>query len=240
MVEDPPAGRIWDPRRSDGGGLARSIPLERRSMIPCQRIGRANYAAWISGSVVKMTLDKGVPAAYGWGVPGAGPGFFENPIRETKVNRRVEVSNLHKSWIETAVSKGLARFEDAEITVRNVPNKGDETKVPFKKVAFTIDNPEQASALAAIAEAGRGTTKDDDGNEHPAEHPLATLLTYAYGLNCRAKVRAEFESQYEDPDKALKKIAALLVKSGQFKDEAKALAAARAMREASDDDDDDA
>ena len=145
------------------------------------------------------------------------------------------MSNLHKEWIRAAVAKGLARIEKAEVTVKGVPNKGDIKEISFEKVIFTIDNDAQSAALMQLGEAARGTTKDDDGKEVPREHPVAELLTYAYGLNCRAKVRADFERQFEDPDKALKKIAALLVKSGQFKDEAKALAAARIMREDTDD-----
>ena len=147
------------------------------------------------------------------------------------------MSNLHKDWIRSAVSEGLARIENATVTVKGVPNKGDIKEISFEKVVFTIENETTASALMALGAKARGTTKNDEGVEVPKEHPVAELLTYAYGLNCRAKVRADFERQFEDPDKALKKIAALLVKSGQFKDEAKALAAARIMREDTDDED---
>ena len=146
------------------------------------------------------------------------------------------MSNLHKDWIRSAVADGLARIEDANVTVKGVPNTGDVKEISFEKVVFTIETAEQATKLMALGATARGTTKNDDGVEVPKEHPVADLLTYAYGLNCRAKVRADFERQFEDPDKALKKIAALLVKSGQFKDEAKALAAARIMREDTDDD----
>ncbi len=141
------------------------------------------------------------------------------------------MSNLHKEWIRLAVAAGLARIEYAEVTVKGVPNKGDIKEINFEKVVFTIETAEQSAALMKLGDAARGTTKNDEGTEVPKEHPVAELLTYAYGLNCRAKVRADFERQFEDPDKALKKIAALLVKSGQFKSETKALAAARLMAE---------
>lgn len=145
------------------------------------------------------------------------------------------MSNLHKSWIETAVSEGLARFEDANITVKNVPNKGDNKEIPFKKVVFVLTDAASVTKLYALAEAAKGTTKDDAGNDVPAENPINVLLTYAYGLNCRAKVRADFERQFEDPDKALRKAAEALVKGGLFKDVDKALVAVKAMREESDD-----
>ncbi len=145
------------------------------------------------------------------------------------------MSNLHKDWIRAAIDHGLARIEKANVTVKGVPNAGDTKEIEFDKVVFTIETAEQSADLMRLGDTARGTTKDDKGAEVPKEHPVADLLTYAYGLNCRAKVRADFERQFEDPDKALKKIAALLVKSGQFKDEAKALAAARIMREDTDD-----
>lgn len=145
------------------------------------------------------------------------------------------MSNLHKDWIREAVAAGLARIEDATVTVKGVPNAGDLKEIKFDKVVFTIETAEQSAALMALGDKARGTTKNDEGVEVPKEHPVADLLSYAYGLNCRAKVRADFERQFEDPDKALKKIAALLVKGGQFKDETKALAAARLMREDTDD-----
>ena len=145
------------------------------------------------------------------------------------------MSNLHKDWIRAAVEQGLARFEEAKVTVKGVPNKGDEKLIAFEKAVFTIETDEQSAALMKLGDAARGTTKNDEGVEVQKEHPVAELLSYAYGLNCRAKIRADFERQFEDPDKALKKIAALLVKSGQFKNEAKALAAARLMQEDTDD-----
>ena len=74
----------------------------------------------------------------------------------------------------------------------------------------------------------------------PKANPLADLLTYAYGLNCRAKVRADFEAQFEDPEKAIKKIADALVKSGRFKSYEKALATARLLEEDEDEDSPDA
>ena len=144
---------------------------------------------------------------------------------------------LHKDWIKAAVALGLARTEDATVTVKGVPNKGDIKEISFEKVVFTIEDEASASKLMVEGAKARGTTKNDEGTEVPKEHPVAELLTYAYGLNCRAKVRADFERQFEDPDKALKKIAARLVKSGQFKSETKALAAARLMAEDEDTED---
>ncbi len=141
------------------------------------------------------------------------------------------MSNLHKSWISDAVAKGLGRIEKASISVKNVPNKGDEKDIPFDKVVFTLTDADSLAALWTLAETARGTEKLEDGTEVPGENPVNTLLTYAYGLNCRAKVRADFESQFVDPDKAVKKIAEMLVKAGQFKSFDKALAAAKAMRE---------
>jgi len=141
------------------------------------------------------------------------------------------MAELHKAWILAGVSKSLIRFEDANVTVKNVPEKGNEVKVPFKAATFIIASPEDAAALYTLAEADRGTVKLEDGTEVPGDNPVATLLAYAYGLNCRAKVRAQFEAKFEDPDKAVKKIAEMLVKSNAFKSFDKALAAARLMRE---------
>lgn len=141
-----------------------------------------------------------------------------------------KVSDLHKSFVTAAAAKGLVRFEAAKVTVKNVPNKGDEQEIPFEAAVFTIETPEQAAELFKLAEADRPTVKTDDG-EAPGDNPVATLLGYAYGLNCRAKVRSQFEAKFEDPDKAVKKIAEMLVKSGQFKSFDKALAAAKLMRE---------
>lgn len=141
------------------------------------------------------------------------------------------MAELHKPWILAAANAGLVRFEDAEVTVKNVPNKGDEKKVPFKAAVFTIENKAQASELYELAEADKGTIKLENGTEVPGDNPIATLLAYAYGLNCRAKVRAQFESQFEDPEKGIKKIAEMLVKTGRFKSFDKALAAARLMQE---------
>lgn len=145
------------------------------------------------------------------------------------------MANLHKAWIDTAVEKGLARFEDANVTVKDVPNKGDKQEIAFKKVVFLIDNAKQATELFTLAEAGRRTTTDDEGNEVTGSNPLASFATYAYGLECRAKVRAEFEGKFEDPDKGLKKIADMLVKTGKFKSVEKALAAARLLQESEED-----
>lgn len=141
------------------------------------------------------------------------------------------MAELHKPWILSALAAGLVRFEDAKVTVKDVPNKGDKQEIPFKSAVFVIDSPESAASLYKLAEADKGTVKAEDGTEVPAENPIGTLLAYAYGLNCRAKVRAQFEARFEDPDKAVKKIAEMLVKAGQFKSFEKALAAAKLMRE---------
>ena len=137
------------------------------------------------------------------------------------------MANLHKAWITSAVEAGLARIAEAKVTVKNVPNKGDVQEVPFDAVEFILPDAASAQALYSLAETAR--TKDDEGNL--SENPLNILLGYAYGLNCRAKVRAQFEAKFEDPEKAVKKIAEMLVKSGRFKTFDKALAAAKLMQE---------
>ncbi len=145
--------------------------------------------------------------------------------------------DLHKPWIAEAVSAGLARVEPtAEVTIKDVPNKGDKRTVKFDHIVFLANTPDEFQKLATLAESARGTFKDDDGNDQPDDHPLAKLLTYGYGLNCRAKVRQEDAKQFEDPEKAIKKIADALVKSGKFKSVEKALAAARLLQETDDDD----
>ena len=144
------------------------------------------------------------------------------------------MSNLHKDWILSAVKGDLARTAEATITVRDVPEKGKTVEVPFEKVEFAIDSGDEMLALWTLAEASRTTVKDDDGKDVQTENPINTLLTYAYGLNCRAKVRAEYERGFEDPDKAIKKIAESLVKSGRFKSFDKALAAAKMLQETED------
>lgn len=141
------------------------------------------------------------------------------------------MAELHKAWIMAAEAAGLVRFESANVKINDVPNKGDEHLEPFQRAIFVLSDEASASKLYGIAEAGKGTVKDEDGNESPAENPLATLLTYAYGLNCRAKVRTTYEAKFEDPDKAIKQIAEKLVKSGRFKSYDKALAAARLLQE---------
>jgi len=144
------------------------------------------------------------------------------------------MAELHKPWILLAVAAGLARLEDAKVKINDLPNKGDKHEEPFKSVVFDVDSREAASELFDLAEAAKGTVKvevDGKETEVPAENPLSVLLGYAYGLNCRAKVRAQYEAKFEDPDKAVKKIAEMLVKSGQFKSLDKALAAAKLMRE---------
>lgn len=133
----------------------------------------------------------------------------------------------HQDWILAAAEAKLVRFEDAAVTIKGVPTKDAEVKVDFDAAVFVIESAEDAEKLYKLAEDGRGT--DAEGN--PKANPLATLLAYAYGLNCRAKVRAQYEAQFEDPDKAVKKIAEMLVKAGQFKSFDKALAAAKLMRE---------
>ncbi len=110
-------------------------------------------------------------------------------------------------------------------------------EIDFDKIVFTPDSETDVAALYVHAETARGKTKGDDGVEVPKANPLADLLTYAYGLNCRAKVRADFEAQFEDPEKAIKKIADALVKSGRFKSYEKALATARLLEEDDDEGD---
>ena len=169
-----------------------------------------------------LKTDRAGKAVDGYPVPLA----HSIPTRESD-----KMAELHKPWILAALAEGLVRFEDAEVTVKNVPNKGDVQKVPFKAATFNIESPADASALYTIAEADRGTIELEDGTKVPGDNPVGTLLAYAYGLNCRAKVRAQFEGRFEDPDKAVKKIADMLVKSGQFKSFDKALSAAKLMRE---------
>lgn len=137
------------------------------------------------------------------------------------------MANLHKPWILSAVEAGLARIAQAKVTVKNVPNKGDVQEVPFDAVEFIVPDAASATKLYELAESAR--TKDDEGVL--SENPLNILLGYAYGLNCRAKVRAQFEARFEDPEKGIKKIAEMLVKTGRFKTYEKALAAARLMQE---------
>lgn len=141
------------------------------------------------------------------------------------------MSELHKPWILAAVAKGLVRFESAKVKINDTPNKGDKHEEPFESAVFVVESATDAANLYNLAETDRGTVKQEDGTEVPGDNPIGVLLGYAYGLNCRAKVRARYEAKYEDPDKAVKKIAEMLVKSGQFKSLDKALAAARLMRE---------
>jgi hypothetical protein len=140
------------------------------------------------------------------------------------------MAELHKSWITAAQAAGIIRFEDATVTIKDVPNKGDKHEESFKLARF-IASPENLMALWTLADAERGEETLDDGSKVPGENPLNVLLTYAYGLNCRAKVRAQYEAKFEDPEKAIKKIAESLVKAGRFKSYEKALAAARLLQE---------
>lgn len=149
--------------------------------------------------------------------------------------------SLHKAWVLAAVAAGLARLEKASITLKpKASPTGKKEEVPFERAIFLVDSKDDASRLYDLAEKDRGTVTVKDENDKDVEVPdvndLAKLLTYAYGLNCRTKVRTGFEAQFEDPDKALKKVAENLVKSGQFKNYDKALAAARLMREEPDED----
>lgn len=137
---------------------------------------------------------------------------------------------LHKAWVEAAVARGLARYENAEVTINDVPNKGDKHKEAFKRVVFSIDG-STVLDLYNLADAERGVVKDEDGNEVPGENPVNDLLTYAYGLNCRAKVRTQYEAKFVDPEKGDKDMASKLVKSGRFKSFEKALAAVKLMHE---------
>lgn len=139
--------------------------------------------------------------------------------------------DIHKEWVAKAVEAGLARYEDAKVTIKDIPNKGDVKEVDFKKVVFSVDNAAELAKLFTLAEAGKGTTKDEAGKEVPGENPVNTLLTYAYGLNCRSRVRIGYESQFIDPEAAIKKIANALVKAGRFKSFEKAMAAARLLQE---------
>jgi len=147
------------------------------------------------------------------------------------------MAELHKAWVLAAAAAGLVRFEDAKIKVNDLPNPGDKHEEPFKVAIFEITTALRASELFELAEADKGTIKvevDGKETEVPADNPVGVLLGYAYGLNCRAKVRADFAKQFEDPDKAIKSIAEKLVKSGRFKSFDKALAAAKMLREIED------
>lgn len=62
---------------------------------------------------------------------------------------------------------------------------------------------------------------------------MAKLLadaTYAYDLGVRSKIRQNVLSKVEDPEKDLRKMATLAVKTGMFPDEATALASLRALK----------
>lgn len=166
-------------------------------------------------------------------------------MTEKKTLDSVADADVHTPWAIKAVEAGLARFvskkangEAVSVTVKNVPNKGDTVFVPFNKVEFVLDTPEAAARLWTLIEANKGTVKNDDGDEVPADNPVAGLLDYAYGLQRRSKIRVQYESQFVDPEAADKRLAALLMKQGRFKSEAKALAAAKLMREAAEAEDD--
>jgi hypothetical protein len=137
---------------------------------------------------------------------------------------RTMANDIHDSWVLQAEKSNLVRFEDAEVTIRDA-EKGTETKVPFKAAVFTIETPEQAAEAFKLAEADRKT--DKDGNLKA--NPVASLLAYAYGLQCRAYVRSANEPQ--DPDAAIKKVAAVMFKTKMFPTMELALTAARAMKE---------
>lgn len=141
-------------------------------------------------------------------------------------------SELHKAFVLKAAEAGLVRFVDAAITLKaKASPTGKDEKVPFRAAEFLLSSREDAARLYDLAEETKGTVKDESGKEIPADNPVPILIEYAYGLNCRAKVRAQFEAKNEDPEKADKKMAETLVKNGRFKSFEKALAAVKLMHE---------
>ncbi len=140
---------------------------------------------------------------------------------------------IHKEWVLKAGNQNLVRFVDGEVKVSKDEKKGiPSDQVEAIKVAeFTLASVEDLKSLWDLAEAGRDTYKDADGNEKTGDNPINTLLGYAYGLGCRQRARTNVEGRFEDPDKAVRKIAELLVKAGNFKSVEKAIAFVKASRE---------
>ncbi len=143
------------------------------------------------------------------------------------------MAEIHKSWVTEAGTKNLLRFVDAEVRVSKDEKKGipSDQVEKFQAAEFSLATEEDLASLWALAEASRDTYKDEDGNEKRSDNPINTLLTYAYGLTCRQRVRQNVEARFEDPDKAVRKIADLLVKTGKFKSVEKAMAFIKASQE---------
>ena len=126
----------------------------------------------------------------------------------------------HDGWVTKAAEAGLVSFKDATVSIKN--EAGEVTEVPFQQAVFAINTADEASKLFNLAEAER---KDGKANA------ISTAIGYAYGLGCRAAIRAA--SMPADPDKALKAVAKSLLKAfpKKYKTEEQALVAARAMAE---------
>lgn len=137
-----------------------------------------------------------------------------------KVMPRAEDKNVHTTWALAAVQSGLARFvskkangEDVVVTIKNVPEKNDITKIPFNAIEYTVSSPEEAAKLWQVFEDGKAE----------CENAFNDLLNYAYGLQRRSSIRVGYESGFTDPEAADKRLAATLVKQGRAKNEAQAM-----------------
>jgi hypothetical protein len=139
----------------------------------------------------------------------------------------------HQSWVNEAAKEQLVRFEPGVVKVNRKDENGKDvaTEVPFEAAIFTVNSEAEINRLFELAEQAREEYEDKDGNKVLTENEVVQCLAYGYGLKVRAKVRTSYEKQFEDPDKNLRKVAALLVALGKFKTIETAMEAARALQQ---------